>query len=148
MFSSKLTLYVILVWLTSLSLPPLIILAIFQLNEQSVYASWSFSFVYILALLGSVLYGLPGLLFFAWLAYRAFRKEGSMKTKRFAMVKAVGLSVALTFLLLPLIDPANIFDEGFGWGRAFIVLVYLTTAIAAAWCFPLEDRPEIKNLPQ
>lgn len=147
MFSSKLTLYVVLVWLTSLSLPPLIILGIFQLNEHSVYASWNFIFVYVLALLVSVLYGLPGLLFFAWMAYRASRKN-TLKARRAGMVKGVGLSVALTFLLLPLIDPANIFDEGFGWGRAFIVLVYLTTALSAAWFFPLEDRPEIKNLPQ
>ncbi|WP_346319823.1 hypothetical protein [Chitinophaga sp. YIM B06452] len=147
MFSSKLTLYVILVWLTSLSLPPLIILILLQLNEQSVYASWNFSFVYILALLVSVLYGLPGLLLFAWMGYRAFKKETSLKIKRIAMVKAVGLSVVLTFLVFPLVDPANIFEE-FGWGRLFIVLVYLTTAIAAAWFYPLEDRPEIKNLPQ
>jgi hypothetical protein len=147
MFSSKLTLYIILVWLTSLSLPPLAILILLQLNEQSIYASWNFSFVYILALLVSVLYGLPGLLLFAWMGYRAFRKNTSLKTKRFAMVKAVGLSVVLTFLVFPLIDPSGIFEE-FGWGRMFIVLVYLATAMAAAWFYPLEDRPEIKNLPQ
>lgn len=147
MFSSKLTLYIILVWLTSLSLPPLAILILLQLNEQSIYASWNFSFVYILALLVSVLYGLPGLLLFAWMGYRAFRKNTSLKTKRLAMVKAVGLSVVLTFLGFPLIDPSGIFEE-FGWGRMFIVLVYLATAMAAAWFYPLEDRPEIKNLPQ
>lgn len=147
MFTSRLTLYVILVWLTSLSLPPLIILAIFQLNEHFAYAAWNFSVVYALALLVSVLYGLPGLVFFAWMAYRAYRKD-SLKARRMAMVKGVGLSVLLTFLLFPLVDPVNIFDESLGWGSVFIVLVYLTTAITAAWCFPLDDRPEIKNLPR
>ena len=147
MFTSRLTLYVILVWLTSLSLPPLIILAIFQLNEHFAYAAGNFGVVYALVLLVSVLYGLPGLVFFAWMAYRACRKD-SQKARRMAMVKGVGMSVLLTFLLFPLVDPANIFDDGLGWGSVFIVLVYLTTAVAAAWCFPLDDGPAIKNLPQ